>query len=786
MKIKIVFILYCNFLISLSIICGQNIQNNAKTNHGNKFEQLGTILPGPNDFRTASGAPGAKYWQNRADYDIDATLDEKNLQLKGVEWVSYFNNSPDKLDYIWMQLDENEHDPNTDSNNFDGSKLSLPLNTNKINSLENRIRLEGYGVKIEEVLDENGKALHFIINQTMMRIDLPIFLAPGSKVKFKIKWHYKIPDRTTLGGRGGFEYFPGDGNYVFTMTQWYPRLCVYSDFQGWQNKQFTGRAEFSLAFGNFKVKMTVPSDHVVSATGQCQNYDKVLSTAQFKRWQTAQNAKEVSEIVTLDEAKNAELTKATVLKTWVFTAENVRDFAWGSSRKFIWDAMPITIEARKIMCMSYYPKEAYTLWRKYSTKTVAHTLKTYSKYAVPYPYPVASSVEASNGMEYPMICFNSGRTEKDGTYTESARNNVVYVIIHEVGHNFFPMIINSDERQWTWMDEGFNTFLQFLTEQEFDSKFPSARGPAYKIVDYMKQSRDQLEPIMTNAENIRQYGSNAYSKTATALNILRETILGRELFDFAFKEYCKRWAFKHPTPADFFRTMEDASAVDLDWFWRGWFYDTDPVDIAIDSIKVYNLTNSPVPLTVNNKAIEAKVTEFESITKIRNREAGIVPLIDRDTFLQDFYYSYKAPVDESKEQKQAVLEVVSDTVMDKYKSNYYYEVSFTNKGGLVMPIIIQWNFVDGTSEIDRINAYIWRNNEQNVIKTFVKKKEVASIILDPLKETGDINEANNIWNINEKPSRFQLFKSNLEGRRRRGAPKGDGNPMQKAKNDSKG
>jgi len=782
MKLKFFYLLLSILLITISNALAQNIQNNPKSNHGNKFEQLGTILQSPNAFRTASGAPGYKYWQMRADYDIDATLDEKNLQLLGSEWVTYFNNSPDKLDYIWLQLDENEHDPNSDSNSFDGGKVSPPLNTNEIDGIDRRTKLEGYGVKIDEITDETGKPLHYYVNQTMMRIDLPTMLEASAKVKFKVKWHYKIPNRMTLGGRGGYEYFPEDGNHLFTMTQWYPRLCVYSDFQGWQNHQFTGRGEFALAFGNFTVKMTVPADHIISATGQCLNYDKVLSPVQYNRWQTAQNAKDVMEIVTLDEATKAEKSKSGSTKTWVFKAENVRDFAWGSSRKFIWDAMPVEVEGKKVMCMSYYAKEAYQLWRKYSTKVVAHTIKTYSKYTIPYTYPVAISVEASNGMEYPMICFNFGRTEKDGTYTESTKNGMIGVIIHEVGHNFFPMIINSDERQWTWMDEGLNTFVQFLTEQEFDNNFPSSRGPLPKIVDYMKLPKDQLEPIMTNSENIRQFGSNAYAKPATALNILRETVMGRELFDFAFKEYAKRWAFKHPTPADLFRTMEDASAVDLDWFWRGWFYDVDPVDIAIDSVKVFTLNNAKMPLTVNNKPVETKTAEFESISKIRNRESGVKFLVEKDTILKDFYYYYKPEKEVAKDAKPVVTnEVVSDSMVENYKNNYYYEVSFTNKGGLVMPIIVQWNYVDGTSDIDRISAQIWRKNEQNVIKTFGKKKEVASILLDPFKETADINEANNTWNVDEKPTRFQLFKSRQEGGRRRGGgSRPDGNPMQKA------
>ena len=405
-----------------------------------------------------------------------------------------------------------------------------------------------------------------------MRVELPAPLKPGQKFVFALNWYYNIPNRLTQGGRGGYEYFPGDGNYLFTMSQWYPRLCVYSDFQGWQNHQFTSRGEFALTFGNFKVQLTVPADHMVGATGECQNYQQVLTPAQFARWQKAQTAKEPLEIVTLDEAKAREKNKSllagqtgTQKKTWIFKAENVRDFAWGSSRKFVWDAMPAYVEGKKVMCMSYYSKEAYGLYRKFSTKVVAHTIKTYSKFTIPYPYPVAQSVEAANGMEYPMICFNFGRTDKDGSYSEATKNGMLGVVIHEVGHNFFPMIINSDERQWTWMDEGLNSFVEYLTEELYDNKYPVTKGAAHTIIDYMKLPKDQLEPIMSNSENIVGFGPNAYAKPATGLNILRETIMGRQLFDYAFKEYARRWAFKHPTPADLFRTLEDASGEDLDW-----------------------------------------------------------------------------------------------------------------------------------------------------------------------------------------------------------------------------
>lgn len=764
-------------LLSFGIMCltvltvmAQDIRNNPGSNHGNKFEQLGTILPTPNEYRTASGAPGTKYWQQRADYDIKATLDEKNLMLHGAETITYFNNSPDVLTYIWLQLDENEHSTTKNAGYPDGSSLGRGMSPTMIDNLEEAKSDNGLGVNILKITDLLGAKLKYTVNKTMMRVELPTALKPGQKFAFKVDWNYKITDRMTVGGRGGFEFFPEDGNHLFTMAQWYPRLAVYSDFQGWQHHQFTGRGEFALTFGNYKVAITVPSDHVVMATGACQNYPAVLSPAQLARWNKAQTSAEPVEVVTLEEAKKAEKTKATTQKTWVFNAENVRDFAFGSSRKFIWDALAANVEGKKVMCMSAYGKEAYGLYRPFSSKAVAHTIKTYSKFTIPYPYPVAQSIEASNGMEYPMICFNYGRTEKDGSYTEATKNGMLGVIIHEVGHNFFPMIVNSDERQWSWMDEGLNTYVEYLTEELYDNKFPSRRGPAFAIADYMKLPKDQLEPIMTNSENIIQFGPNAYAKPATGLNILRETIMGRDLFDYAFKEYSRRWAFKHPTPADLFRTIEDASAEDLDWFWRGWFYSIDPVDIAIDTVKhaVYDPSITvPAARTMGARNLaKPEVNSFEDISKIRNRnDKSIVFLTDVDTTLRDFYWRYDRglePYDSATKQPAMAMpaaEGLTDAEKVKYASANLYEVSFINKGGLVMPIILEFTFEDGTKETQRLPAQIWRKNENKVTKVFLTSKKAVSIQLDPMRETADIDESNNKWPNVAAPSKFALFKS---------------------------
>jgi hypothetical protein len=783
MKLSFLFVL----MLSCAAVFAQ--QSNPGSNHANKFEQLDVMLPTPNEYRTASGAPGVKYWQQRVDYDIRCELDEAKNILSGTETVTYYNNSPDVLPYLWLQLDENQHSTVNNANYQTQTRLPTQTTDAVLDRMDERKTDNGYGFNITKLTDAAGKPLKYTINKTMMKLDLPVPLKPGQKFVFNLSWNYKLADRGNFirfqGARGGYESFP-DGNNNYTITQWYPRLCRYSDDRGWQNHQFTGTGEFTLSFGNFKVQMTVPADHIVGATGECQNYAQTLTPTQASRWKNAQTAKEPLQIVTLDEALNASKSKSAKKKTWIYKADNVRDFAWTSSRRFVWDAMPTMINGKKVMSMSYYAKEAYPIYSKYSTKVVDHTLKTYSGFSFPYPYPVAISVEGNQGMEYPMISFNPGRALPDGSYSEGAKNAAILVIIHEVGHTFFPMIVNSDERQWTWMDEGLNSYLQYLTQELWDNKFPSTEGAPWTITNYMKLPKDQLEPIMTNSENIINFGANQYDKVATGLNILRETIVGRELFDEAFRTYARRWMFKSPTPADFFRTIEDATGEDLDWFWRGWFYTTDAVDIALDSVKyaVPDVTATP-NITKDTVIMQGlpkpNVNAFEDLSKIRNRtDKNIVFPTDKDTALQDFYYRYDRGIEPWDSTKYPVTMRPTTEQLDaegkaKYGNKHMYELFFTNKGGLVMPIIIEWTYKDGTKEIERIPAQVWRKNEKSVIKTFLKDKEVASIKLDPYKETADVDETNNTAGEIKAPSKFKLFKMKQNVQQPPGI-----NPMQKA------
>ncbi|PDH47303.1 MAG: aminopeptidase [Bacteroidetes bacterium MED-G21] len=726
-----------------------------------KFKQLSEILPTPNVYRTASGAPGHEYYQQKADYVINVQLDEKNHVITGDETITYTNNSPDVLNYLWIQLDQNVREKNSASQLTSSGSMDNNMSFWSLKRMHDKMNFDG-GFKLELITDVNGNDLSFTVNETMMRIEPPKPLKKGQSFSFKIKYSYNINDRMKIGGRSGYEYFEEEGNSIYTIAQFFPRMAVYNEVEGWQNKQFLGRGEFTLPFGDYKVNITVPADHIVSATGELKNASSVLTKTQIKRWEKAKkNYKEPVIIVTQDEATENEKEKSESLKTWRFEAKNVRDFGWASSRKFIWDAMAVDIAGKRVMAYSYYPKEGNPLWEQYSTRAVAQTLKTYSKYTIDYIYPQATSVHAKSiGMEYPMICFNFGRPEKDGTYSKRTKYGMIGVIIHEVGHNFFPMIINSDERQWTWMDEGLNTFVQYLTEQEFERNYPSRRGPAQNIVDYMKGDKSGIVPIMTNSESILQFGNNAYGKPATALNILRETIMGRELFDYAFKTYSERWAFKHPTPADFFRTMEDASAVDLDWFWRGWFYTTDHVDISLDKVNWFKVnTGNPEIENPIAKAQQEKNNTF--IGDTRNQTLIPETLDESDPASIDFYTTYDPFLTSilDKEDYLNNIENLGEAELEILNADKnYYELQFSNLGGLVMPVILEFEYVDGTKEVVRIPAELWKSNNEQVSKVFVFDNELARVTLDPFLETADVDRNNNYWPARVEPTRFQLFK----------------------------
>lgn len=729
-----------------------------------KFAQMYDLLATPNTYRTASGAPGHEYWQQRADYVMDIKIDESTQKLYGNETITYFNQSPDVLHFLWLQLDQNKLAPNSDANLTETGRVNDRMGFGTVGNMY--YEFDG-GFKIEQVKDISNKDLPFTINQTMMRVDLPTPLRPGQSVQFKIKWWYNIGNRLKDRERSGYEYFEAEDNYLFTIAQFFPRMCVYDDVEGWQNKQFLGSGEFTLPFGNYKVSITVPADHIVGATGEIQNPQEVLSAEQRKRFEKAKLSYDTPVmIVNEQEARENEKEKSTGTKTWVYAAQNVRDFAFVASRKFIWDAMGVKFGDRTVLAMSYYPKEGNPLWEKYSTRVVAHTLKSYSSHTFDYPYPIAISVHTDQiGMEYPMICFNGGRPEADGTYSERTKYGMISVIIHEVGHNFFPMIVNSDERQWTWMDEGLNSFMQYLAEQEWERGYPSRRGPAPNIVDYMGGDKSLAEPIMSNSESVKQLGNNAYGKPATALNILRETVMGRELFDFAFKEYSRRWMFKHPTPEDFFRTMEDASGVDLDWFWRGWFFTVEHVDMALGEVKWLQV-NSLNPETEKNLAQNLQKSQPRYISDIRNEKEIKQTVTEADTSMLDFYNKYdKFGVNalDKREYEQTLNQLSPEERKLLGSNDHFYEMNFENKGGLVMPVILEFEYEDGTKEIKRIPAEVWRRNTDKISKVFITKLPIKRITLDPFLETADIDTENNIWPPVPQPTRFQMFKERRFG-----------------------
>ena len=757
---------YCLIVVLIvPQIYSQQVDNKKNENiNTNKFRQLYQEFSSPNIYRAASGAPGPAYYQQQADYKINVELDDKNKMIYGDETITYTNNSPQKLDYLWVQLDQNVRKKDSPSLDRDSESVVPYYIPDSFDKEFLKDSFDG-GFNIEHVHDMNNKPLEHIINQTMMRVNLPKPLSTGEQFSFKIKWWYNINDHVKQDGRSGYETFPNDTNRAYIIAQFFPRMCVYNEVEGWQNQQFWGDGEFALPFGNYEVNITVPADHILEATGELQNRKEVYSKEMMKRFNKAKRSYDKPVvIVNQQEAMDAEKSFSNEKKTWKFLANNVRDFAFATSRKYILDMMAVKIGTEDVMAVSIYPREGNPLWEDYSTITVVEALKSFSKYTFDYPYHKAVSVHAHQiGMEYPMICFNFGRPNIDGSYSDDEKFGMIGVIIHEIGHNFFPMIVNSDERQWAWMDEGLTTFVQYLAEQEFGEKypeiiapldkFPSDRGPAQLITDYMSVDQNFLAPIMSNPENVYYLGPNAYGKPAAALNILRETIMGKELFDYAFKTYSQRWMFKHPTPEDFFRSMEDASAVDLDWFWRGWFYTTDYVDIGLKEVNQYFISPEPGEEML-------KMMEEQGIPRNRLR-----PLIFFEKYENDkSNLKDKSALENSKLLGNYLNENYSKEEIDQIDiPKYFYEVVFDKPGGLVMPIIIDIKYEDGETVRKKYPAQVWRKNDSEVRKILTSNKKIIEIVLDPDKETADIDERNNSWPKKEDQTDFDKFKSNVKG-----------------------
>jgi hypothetical protein len=750
---------------------GQALQQ-TKGDFQDKFRQLDPEeLPTPGDYRAASGAPGARYWQQKVDYKIAIALNEAGRSLTGSAEIRYKNNSPDTLTYLWFMLDQNESMRTSIAELTRTTPETGRITYNQIRRAQ-RMRDWNGGFDIKSVTDGAGSALRNDVVDTLLRIDLAQPLLPGQETVVKITWSLNIMETRVVGGRSGYECFEKpteDKNCIFLAAQWFPRAAVYSDYEGWHNKSFLGAGEFTLEFGDYDVAISVPSDFVISATGELQNGDEILSVAQRERLARARGSfADTVYIVTPQEAAAAERSKATGTKTWRFAAKNVRDFAWAGSRKFIWDAMGVRqTGGENVLAMSFFPKEADPLWSAYSTKSIAHTIKVYGRMAFPYPYAVAQSVNGPvGGMEYPMITFNGPRPEKDDngnlTYSDRTKYGLISVVIHEVGHIWFPMIVNSDERQWTWMDEGLNTFLQYVAEQEWSEGYPSSRGDPRDLTEYMRSTVQM--PIMTQSDSIAGLGNNAYGKPATALVVLRETILGRERFDRAFREYSQRWRFKRPTPADFFRTMEESSGVDLDWFWRGWFYSTDHVDVALTSVREGTLDTQDPAVESARRIAERNARPVE-LGQLGNR--GVQTYADRDPRVRD-YYDRTDPLAATKKDVKAAgtarAALESEERAALASTERFYILTFENKGGLVSPVIVKFTFKDNTTATVAIPAEIWRRDARKVNWTYMTPKEVTGVEVDPRQETADVERSNNYFPARIEPTRLEVYRERRAGR----------------------
>ena len=780
------------FCLIFSFLCN-SVAANEPGSGARAFAQLEQALPTANVYRTASGAPGNRYWQQQANYKIDVTLDAKERAIQARQTIRYSNNSPDRLDYLWLQLDQNRFAENsldrrsravsstTDRVSFDRMRAAQSFDDNQ------------HGYTDLQVTSAAGEPLPFTVIDTTMRIDLPKPLEAGKSVTFNVTWRFNIIEEVAIGGRGGYEHFQDNDTNIFFLAQWFPRMVAYTDYAGWQHKAFLGRGEFTLEFGDYDVAITVPKGHIVSATGELTNAKQVLTAEQRQRLAQANNVTPTF-IVTPEEALANETKQQEGQRTWRFSAKNVRDFAWASSKKFIWDAMlheQPGAEYDQVLAMSFYPNEAEPIWSHYSTQAVIHTMEVYSRFSFDYPYPTAQSVNTweRGGMEYPMITFNGYRptqpeknrdnsevettadasdsgTPATPTYSRRIKYGLIGVIIHEIGHIYFPMIVNSDERQWTWMDEGINTFLEYVAELEWEEQYPAFGGKP-NILDYIPDymtSTNQV-PIMTQSDSILQFGPNAYSKPAAALTVLRETVMGREAFDFAFRTYAQRWKFKRPTPADFFRTMEDASGVDLDWFWRAWFYSTDHVDIAITDVREYRIKSLDPEIDFPLDREENARLEPAPIMQQRNAEAGLVTRLERFPELKDLYNDNDQFTVSNKDRNdyQQELKGLEDwqrQVLDRALADdpYLYFLDFENIGGVVSPLPLKIYYENGNSRELMLPAELWRRDANIVTYLLIESAAIERVALDEHHQTADANFANNMFPPQIRPSRLELYK----------------------------
>ena len=639
--------------------------------------------PAPNETRAANGKPGPKYWQQRVDYVIRVGLDTTTHAVTGSERVTYRNNSPDALGYVWFQLDQNIDNPDVSPAMIGAPALQKNITPAAAAFINATLDTRGYTISRVQLVSKTGQKTDaaYVMQGTQMKVPLASPIPSGGSQDIEIDWSYVMPESfASRNGRGAREKL-ADG-WAYLAAQWFPRAAVYDDVVGWQNDQFFGQGEFYLNFGNYDVSITVPHNHIVQSTGVLQNPVDVLTTTQRERLARAMTSENQVYIITKDEANTPATRPAgSGPMTWRFKAENVRDFAWASSAGFIWDAAGFryTPTSKPIEMHSLYPREALGVWDSLSTRAIAQTMRTYGRLSFEYPYPKASNIHGIvGGMEYPMIAFCGARPPQnaDAATLKRVGYGLVSVTIHEVGHNWFPMIVASDERKWTWMDEGLNSYLEGMASMEFDATWPRARLPliAANIVPYMRNT-DQV-PLMTESDLIhRGFGPNGYTKPASGLYILREQVLGPQLFDAAFREYSQAWMFKHPQPADFFRSMMQASGDNLNWFWRGWFYTTHANDQGVGTVETQS----------------------------------------------------------------------ADSMGMSARGRYYNRITLENKGGLVMPVVMEFTFTDGSKERVRLPVSIWRTNEKAFRYGRFSQKELQSIELDPDNALADINRDNNKW-----------------------------------------
>lgn len=718
---------FCQFLMLPLAIAVSAVAHAEAT----PFSPLGSLVDPPSATRGADGRPTSTYWQQHIAYDIDATLDVERRVINAQAELRYTNNAPQALDAIWFEISPEA----TTKDAIAHRSATINVDSASVRDLRGLREQEerGGGLVVSSVADSEDRPLAFEARGTQLRVALPRPLASGQTVRIKLAWRVALVDLDRKGGRTGYMLL-SSGDPIFHIAQWYPQPVAFTDYGGWRNVPFVDHGEFAPELGDYNVSLTLPAGQLVAATGVLTNEADVLTGVERTRLARLRQGK-VTEIVTAAEAATKRRSSET--RTWRFAARNVRDFALAASLRYRWDATLAGTSA--VRAMTFYPSEASALWRPLALPAIGHALDVYGRMTFDYPYPVVQAAFGPNdGMEHTMLAFSRYPPDgPNGTYSRERKRDFLWVLTHEVGHNWFPLIVNSDERAWTWMDEGLTSYLETLATLEWSGDYTTR--PNLPAMLGAEREATGRQPPMTPANAVVDLFPTQYHRPAAALQVLRELVLGRETFDRAFRAYARAWMFKRPTPGDFFRTINQESGADLDWFWRAWFFSTDHVDLSLERVAALRLVAVPADAI----PAPADATPPANLTVLRNAAEGRRLMVEQVPRLADAY-------DRIPERTLAGATPSAHAVVDVQRTldalgqgGVFYELDIRNRGGVVSPVPIRIDYRDGTSERYVVPVELWFGDTKRAQHILWRAKSIRSVTLDPDAATGDVDRGNN-------------------------------------------